>query len=325
MMIGVAFSPFSTEPAGLEGVSGAAWLWAAAAGASLSCVPFLYAALPRSHRRPAWRALCLLASLAVFLPGVGVLGTLWVILAGLRRARPTPPAAWERFSLPDLPYEAGAGESAPFGRGGVPRALLRGDAERRMLAVFATRRLTERDAVRLLRHALRDPVEEVRLLAYAELEKKERGLTDRITAGERRLAELGDDADLGARHERLAGLYWELSYLGLLAGGSRAAVLDRARTYAQRAQAEEVNPAAMELLLGRIAMALEEWDRAAEHLERARNQGIPAVRVMPYLAETRFHLGRFGEVRAALEAIPEGEVPGEPLASLRAFWLGAAR
>lgn len=52
--------------------------------------------------------------------------------------------------------------------------------EKRLEAVFATLKLEDRDAVPLLRRALGDSVDDIRLLAYALLDRKEHRLSERI-------------------------------------------------------------------------------------------------------------------------------------------------
>ncbi|MGZ0843230.1 HEAT repeat domain-containing protein, partial [Klebsiella pneumoniae subsp. pneumoniae] len=62
------------------------------------------------------------------------------------------------------------------------------DPNQRLTAIFATRRMPGKEAIPILKLALRDPADDVRLLAYSMLDQKESRINQRIEAALGRLA-----------------------------------------------------------------------------------------------------------------------------------------
>jgi hypothetical protein len=123
----------------------------------------------------------------------------------------------------------------------------------RVRAVLATRRLEGARATPLLRASLRDPHEDVRLLAYALLEDRERQGDAAIRALLAALAAAAPDRRATV-HEQLADAYWELCYQGLVAGEMEAFVLSRALEHLDAATGEAPERAARWLLRGRVLL-----------------------------------------------------------------------
>lgn len=276
----------------------------------------LRAAAPPGSRRALWPLLPLL----LLLPLVAPLGLLLLL-----RAPPAPaPAATggpaRSFALPTLaPLPPADGRG--YSRGGLA-AVLRHEprAARRLQAVMDTRRLQPRAAVEILQVALRDPVDDVRLLAYALLERREQGLQRRIQAG---LAALRD-APAGAApalQRRLATDQFELVHLGLAAGEARDLLLRAARRHLEAALQLRPDDGGGHLLHGRLLLLLGEPAAAAEALGRAEAAGVARLKLLPYLAEAAFQQRRFPQVRALLGALPPLGCRAQPLLDqMRAYW-----
>jgi polysaccharide biosynthesis protein PelE len=248
-------------------------------------------------RRPGERSgvgeVLLALALAFFLPVLGPLG-LAVVLAARRRGG--PPAAgpgWTFTAPPQLPQGPLPLERrTTFGPGALEGILRHAaDPELRLHVVLACRELPGQAAVPLLSLALRDPVDDVRLLAYAVLDGRERALQADIQA-------LGSQA--APPHGRLAQLHWELAYQGLVQGELLAFALERALHHVRRALAERPVNAGLALLMGRILLRLGRLEEAAGALGRAGEQGMPAVVVAPYQAEIAFFERRRAEVQRVL-------------------------
>ena len=91
-----------------------------------------------------------------------------------------------------------------FNDGGLQDVLRHApDTEKRMAALFATRRMPPREAIPILKLALRDPADDVRLLAYSMLDKQESEINLRIEAALRQLA-VAEGAHRTALHDALA-------------------------------------------------------------------------------------------------------------------------
>jgi tetratricopeptide (TPR) repeat protein len=181
--------------------------------------------------------------------------------------------------------------------------------------------MPERAAVPILREALQDPVDDVRLLAYALLDDKQEVLTLRIRA---LLAELEAENDphmQGLQHARVAGAYWEMAWLGLAEMEVRTAMLENAdRHYGQALMLQELN-AELHFQRGRVRLLAGHLDGAERSFQRAMVQGMPLNEVMPYLAEVAFERRDFSEVAKRMAAADPVKLRGQRLAPVADFWL----
>jgi len=256
---------------------------------------------------------------ALFLPVVGPLGLGLLLRSVGQRARAAAAGPPPRITLlPDLPAAApevvpapaagvgragagGAGSATPgdgdsessghshLGPGALAARLrfAREPAER-VRAVLATRRLEGARATPLLRAALRDTHEDVRLLAYALLEDRERQGDAAIRALLAALAAAAP-ARRATLHEQLADAYWELCYQGLVAGELEAFVLSRALEHLDAAAGEAPERSgARWLLRGRVLLRQGAGATARAALEESRRCGMPARTIDPYLAESHY-------------------------------------
>jgi hypothetical protein len=264
-----------------------------------------------------------LFTIAVCLPIVGVVGLLGGLILALRwRGARTVHAPFKTTKPPDLPFRPMRMSEKPvYGEGhlvGVLRHAPR--AEQRLRAVMATRQLADQYAIPILGVALKDRVDDVRLLAYALLDRKERTLYTRIQECKKELAETPPAAQLSL-HKRLAQDYWELAYLGLAKGEVLTHVLTAARTHAEAALNARPDEHGLSLLLGRILLKQGKLNQARVALERALAGGLPGIAVLPQLAEVAFRERRFAQVRQHLAAIDPNALGRPPLTQVVAYWL----
>lgn len=343
---------------GLEGAAVAALLWATpsqqllgfalghGAAAVLACA--LRALLPGTYRAGGPGAL-LPGALVLLLPGFGLLGLVLVLIPALHCPVHRRERTWRRIEMPGLPpappahlASQASGQTADPAHG--PAAdqvsgrlvvagekslidIIQSDApvDHRIAAVMALRQLPTRTAVPILRVALRDPSDDVRLLAYAMLDRRDAALHGRIQMHEAELERGGlAPAEQAAVHRALAWLHWELSYCGLATGAVAARALDSARDHA-RAVLDAEDDRGTLFLLGRILLRQGEL-RAAEHvLLEAREQGIDDSSVRPFLAEIAFLERRYQHVRTHLQAGGRnGEQRPGIVSHVGRFWLAEA-
>ena len=187
-----------------------------------------------------------------FLPLLGALGlALGLVVPMLLPHKHRQEAPLVMTHIPDLPYRPLIVSSQPiYGVVGLV-GVIRHAAETaaRVRAVMATRQLSDQYAVPILQVALRDPVDDVRLLAYALLDGKERTIYGNIKELNGRLAEAPKAAH-GGLHKRLAQEHWELVYLGLAQGEVLAHVLTGGLKHAHQAAEELPTDAGLCFLLG---------------------------------------------------------------------------
>jgi polysaccharide biosynthesis protein PelE len=270
------------------------------AGAGLGGWPMLLAVTP-PKTRPRAADLLLIVGFGLFVPALGLLG-LGVVLT--MRARGGPRRRNSGVVETDAPVLPGSplhtDESARFGPGSL-EGILRGskDPETRLRVVLACRQLPGRLAVPLLRLALRDTVDDVRLLAYAVLESKERHIQADIQALLPRAEEArGGNAQLSvAAHVKLAELYWELVYQGLVEGELLAFSLEQVSTHTGEVLRVSAGNPRMALLAGRALLLRGRGEEARAMLNDALRRGLPVQVVGPYLAEVEFLARKPDEVR----------------------------
>lgn len=255
------------------------------------------------------RTALLIGALAAFVPVLGPVGVLAAAFAA-RGRRGATAGGWVILSPADerdARFESTS--TAPESRRGfesVSALLLdrRPEAlDRRLRWLLGSRKLPARDAVALLKLALSDPADEVRLFAFTRLERWRSDLELDVKRLQSALAGAGD---AGARlHLGLAEAYWELAYFGLVEGAVREHALFAALESVDRACAANPSAAPPRFLRGRILMQRGEYDQARRTFEEALALDHPPLKALPYLAECAFRERKFGLVRAAIRTFNE--------------------
>jgi polysaccharide biosynthesis protein PelE len=285
----------------------------------------LFRWIPRLLRRKPARAYGSLCVILFFLPLLGALGMAGgLVMPMLLPHKQRHEAPLVTTHIPDLPYRPLIVSSQPiYGVVGLV-GVIRHAAETaaRVRAVMATRQLSDQYAVPILQVALRDPVDDVRLLAYALLDTKERHIYGNIKQLNARMGEAPPAAH-GSLHKRLAHEYWELVYLGLAQGEVLAHVLTSGLKHAQQAVQDLPSDAGLSFLLGRMRAAQGNIEDAAGHYDRAESLGLPRHALLPYRADLAFRQRRWDEVAALLKDLPPESKKRMPMQAVVAFW-GAA-
>jgi polysaccharide biosynthesis protein PelE len=193
-----------------------------------------------------------------------------------------------------------------------------GERQARIEALTTLRGRSDPGAIAALRDAMEDRDEDVRLLAHALLEAKNRAASREIDAANGAL-DRAPQRQLGSLHRRLASQYWEVAWLGLAQGECLDHALGTARRHAMAALEQDPRSASLHFLLGRIELRLGAPERAERALLRSRDLGLPASIAAPYLAEAAFLRRRFDLVRSHL-ALPARATPGGAVARVRRYW-----
>jgi hypothetical protein len=243
--------------------------------------------------------------MALFVP---LFGTLGCVATALHRPAgdPSHHDDWVRTPIPSG-EESGAGTT-----GTSAGAALHGAKAR----VAAARRHDDARSIDLLRRALENPDEDLRLVAHAVLESKSRAAYRSIHEVTRQL----DDAPRSRRahvHRRVAREHWELARAGLADGECLDYALDQARHHAQSYLLQAGGCAATHLLLGQVELRRGDPQSAEAALARAVELGVPRQLVQPYLAEAAFLGRRLGLVGPRLAEACSGHAAVD---RVRRFW-----
>jgi hypothetical protein len=262
---------------------------------SLAClvVASAFAALLPPLQRDKGRGAALFVwLLCFFVPGIGMIGLLVGVLPALwwpaAASAEVSPRAWSYLGIPPLPDHSPKPRELGAMHYGVASisAILQGasDLGQRQRGVLATLRLRDNESIPLLRRALRDPEDDIRLLAYALLDRKEEAITTRMRHHQRRLEETEGVQAVG-HHSAIAHDCWELIHLGLVEGEVTTYLLTTARHHAEQALALNPQNPGLRLLLGKVLGRMGERGLASDNLRQAEELGIDGRVVSSFLAE----------------------------------------
>jgi len=281
----------------------------------------IWLVLPRRYKFPLPWSPLFIFSLAFFVPLLGAVGVAAALFPALYLPRRRQEQSWDSMAVPELPFRPQErGRELMFSDGGLKDVLRHApDTEKRLAALFATRRMPGREAIPILKLALRDPADDVRLLAYSMLDKQESEINHRIEMALQQLS-TADNRHEAALHDALARWYWELAYLGLAQGSVLDHVLGQAREHVEQTLADADNPYA-HVLAGRIALEHRRLDAAKAHLASAEAAGVGAQQLAPFRAEIAFIERRYTDVSEQLAKLPEDVLHRPPFAALGKYWL----
>ena len=288
----------------------AGWFFPLAHGAA--CLLFslsLPGLLPRRLQAPPRAFVVFAFASAFFIPALGMAGLLTCVIPALHKcSSPAGRAAWRRLQLPDLPVRPAARQpsEAISDSGNLAGALREaGDPKRRSKALIATLAAEDRHAAPLLRLALKDPADDVRLLAYILLNRKEKWIVERVRARKSQL----DGAEPGfafALHKALAHDYWELACLATSAGSAMTSFCMCALEHAQAGLLLQPRDIDLQLLCGRVHLRDMQLDAASKVFASTLGTGLPPGKIAPFLAEIAFFRRHYSDVKKHLARAATG-------------------
>lgn len=290
--------------------------------------------LPRRYKLPARRNLSFLFIFLWILPVLGALGLLWSVVGALKRPRSQSSQNIKIITLPELPFSPPVIFSVPPYSQGALRQIVHfaGRPLKRLKAVMATRHMSSRDAMVVWSKATRDPVDDVRLLAYAMKDNSEKKLAERILTLTEALSNVPANMQ-SVYHAKIAALCWELVYHRLTQGAVRQHWLQTARHHielvltpsmpaADTSDVTKASEANSWLLYGRILLDSGELAPARNAFFNAQAGGVDKQKILPWLAEIAFNERKFSEVKRFMTALRRTGEKGRELAQVRVWWSG---
>jgi len=196
--------------------------------------------------------------------------------------------------------------------------------EKKLQALMSLQEQPSAASTRLLREALTDGEDEIRLLAYTIVDRQEKRLMNQIIRLQARLEEALKTAPTGIMAMRLlhqlSELHWEMIHRHLAQGELSRFLLKRGLQHADHALA--LDPEAIPLRLLRARLRLRLGDRAAarEDLQTAHALGAAPSQTLPWLAELAFREGDFRQLRAWLAQLGDDALSPR-LRRLRRMWV----
>ncbi len=284
--------------------------------------------MPQRYQQPFKRSAFFLFILQFFIPFIGSIGLGTGLTLALRLPRNRAQSLWNETDNPDLPYRPTEVSSQPlYSQGGLIQVLREASStEKRIRAVMATKQMSNRNSVTILQQALKDTSDDVRLLAYAMLDEKEKVISDQTKHAQQMLAQAeteGRQQDRITQQKLLAGHYWEIAYLGLAQGGVKAHFLTLATRSCQFVLASMRDPGILRLL-GRIQIETGHTEAAKDAFLEAIKQGLPKYQVIPYLAEVAWLQHDFHQVQQLIVELSTNPQPIHPtFQGVMQYWLPA--
>ena len=279
-----------------------------------------YIIIPAKYKSTLFSALLLLFSLLFTLPLFGILGVMFALTFALCKPLKNNDIGIQEHKIPALPFEVRSISANPtYSMGGL-KAILKYASEpnKRLSAVMAARRMSDTQAIPILKLALKDLEDDIRLLAYSTLDAKETKLNEKIGLYQQEILLTTQQPKLSNLQQQLAEIYWELSYLGLAQGALREYVLKKAETLSLQS-IEYVKKPATFVFLGRLCLALGKYELALSHLAQATDLGMARRHVLPYKAEVAFCMNKFDDCKRYLKELPE-QPKGSELRHLQEYW-----
>lgn len=281
------------------GANATPWLFVALhIAASTLGAGAMFGLLPEHYQDDSRSGVLFLWMASLAMPMLGVLGLCLGLLPALWRQRPR--SADRDFIHARLTESLGAccapgGAPAPAADGALMGTLLCAPGrDSRVRALVATLSLDVRRAMPLLRIGLRDGDDDVRLLSYALISRKEKTLEARIAAARARIGQV-PEAEGFNLHRALARDYWELAEM-TQDGSAASFLLECAQLHALAAAGIRPREADVQFLLGRVLLKTRDLDGARAALLRAVAAGVALDRIALFLAEIAFHRQKFDQV-----------------------------
>lgn len=279
------------------------------------------AVLPARYRSPRLPAFGFIFAFAFFVPVIGIAAIAIGALAAALLPAKKADIEFAQFTIPAYNQEEKSAARQAPAQGALRARLFNfgGATEARLKALYSLQTMPARLTISMLRATLKDPDEDMRLIAYGMLDQREKAITARVHAELGALQRAGDPAARGASLRRLAELYWEYVYQRVAEGEFRHHAIAQSLRNVEAAIGEGVRDAGLLSLLGRLRLELGDLEAAERAFEDAAALGLPASRTYPFLAEIAFRRRDYRAVEACLAKIATGERPPELDALIR-FW-----
>lgn len=280
---------------------------------ALCLSPFVATSAQATRQRISLVALMAAFSYAV--PVAGILGSVFATVALHRQRGPQVGQRFPVLPVPDFdPHQqAGAGRRQVGLQSFLANTCV--PVASRMRALVALGNVPGRVASPLLRTALGDSSEDLRLLAYSMLDGKEREISRTIHQELQKLEQARQtegDSPLGPRGlpaaRALSDLYAELVYQGVAQGDVRDHAIEQSLRYCAMVLAQKPDSALLLLRRGRLMHLQGANDEALACYEQALAMGMSPARVVPYQAELLFERREFARVQALMRSLDAQQV-----------------
>jgi polysaccharide biosynthesis protein PelE len=273
------------------------------AGASAALALAAWLLLPRSYRSPKRWTIAFMFSFSFFVPVLGAVGLATGVVGMLYFKKRVRADAYDDVDLPR--FDPRLAYKPPHFVGSGIRSLLtnpkiRGDMKLR--ALMAVEAMPPALSTPVIRQALADPVDDVRLLAYGMLDGREKRIRALIRLEDEKLKADPSEETRFASLKRLTALYWELIYQALVQGDLLRDAATRGMDCCKQAMLLKPDDAWLWFAQARLHMRGGDLDGAEAAFRAADRLGYGKHRVAPMLAEIAFQRRQFDRIGPLLNA-----------------------
>jgi hypothetical protein len=173
----------------------------------------------------------------------------------------------------------------------------------RMKALSAMAENMTQKNIGMIKHSLSDRDDELRLYSFSLISAMEHGLNNKIHEASLRYKNANDEEIRADAAKELALLYWEMVYFDLSDEVLKNYLMNEALKYAKIAIAARTHDNSINVLLGKIYLAKEEFDNATTEFVIAIESGVDFEYIIPYLTELYFQRGNYTSIRSMLSLV----------------------
>jgi hypothetical protein len=240
---------------------------------------------------------------AFFIPVLGMSGLAFALIASSDCIKTDDEMPMNFHKIREFPHApADQGLRFEYGVVSLENLLKSQNPDIRMNAVYATLKLDDKNAIPLLRIALRDPVDDIRLLAYALIDRKEQRISERIECVRQSL-ENPDANNTRHLYKCIVKDYWELAHLGLVEGETLIFVLNKTREYLAKALQLYPTDRGLHLQYAKLLLRLKNPKLAYDEFKMAESLGVEKQQLLLYYAEIDFLQRHYSEVKRYMKDI----------------------
>lgn len=273
--------------------------------ASLLISTAVWFLFPLRYKKPAFLSPLLIFLLAFSVPVIGYLFILLlsIILRRQKDIEPIKAKIMETFNIADEKINV---PRRRFGEGAVIE-FVKDKTLPTHIRLKILPLLTEIDLPKgtaLIKTGLKDPEQDIRLLSFSLISRRERELNKEIYIRLKKLESEDNEKNKGFLHKELSYLYWEYLYTGIADEDHKKILMEEVEFHALEALKILENVPELYFNLGRLYLLKKDLNMAYEYLKRAYDLRIQEVKIAPYLAEIYYLNGDYEKVRGILRKHP---------------------
>jgi len=149
----------------------------------------------------------------------------------------------------------------------------------------------------LIKHGLKDPDDEIRLLSFSVINKMEKNINKKIHDQLTLLQKSKSLHKIANIHKELSKLYWEYVYIGLADYEYQKYIFSQIEYHAKEALEFIDDDPYLYITLGKLYLRKKDFDKAYKFFIKAKKLNTQEYKTLPYIAEIYFYKKEFKKVK----------------------------